>query len=242
MHMQHPSRRDFLGTAGLVAGGLALSPLGALRAAEKPKGFTLPPLPYPFDALEDAIDARTMEIHHDKHHAAYVKNLNDALKDHPEFLSMSIEDLMRNVQKVPEPIRPKVINNGGGHLNHSMFWLMMAPRDKRGEPGGELLKAIESDLGGGDKFKQEMTAKAVGRFGSGWAWLTYGGGKLHVIDTLNQNCPYLEGQEPLLGVDVWEHAYYLRYQNRRPEYVQNWWKVVNWNDVAERFNEAKKRA
>jgi Fe-Mn family superoxide dismutase len=238
--MPNLSRRHFLHAAGAAAGVLALSPFDALAADEKPAGFTLPKLPYPYDALEDAIDARTMEIHHLKHHQAYVDNLNKALAKHPEFLKMDIGELMRKVKDVPEDVRQAVINNGGGHLNHSMFWQMMAPKGKGGEPSGELLKAIEADLGGLEKFRQAFSQAAATRFGSGWAWLVYDGGKLKVTSTPNQNPPVMAGQTPLLGLDVWEHAYYLKYQNRRPEYVKAWWGVVNWNDVAERYAAAKK--
>lgn len=237
--MHDLSRRNFLRGAGAAAGALVLAPLG-LAADEKRAGFTLPKLPYAYDALEDAIDARTMEIHHLRHHQAYVTNLNNLLKDHSDLLGMKIGELMANIRKVPEKLRQGVINNGGGHLNHTMFWEMMAPADKRGEPKGELLKAIDEGFGSLDKFKAAFNQAAATRFGSGWAWLVVASGKLQVISTPNQNPPILEGQVPLLGCDVWEHAYYLRYQNKRADYVTNWWKVVNWNDVAERYNAARK--
>ena len=238
--MPHLSRRAFLRTTTLAASALVLSPLTVPAEEKKPAGFTLPKLPYAYDALEPSIDARTMEIHYTKHHKAYVDNLNKALAKYPDLLNQSLADLLRQITKVPETIRQAVINNGGGDLNHTLFWQMMAPAGKGGEPGGELLKAIESDLGGLDQFRKAFTQAGLTRFGSGWAWLTYSGGKLHVISTPNQNYPYLENQEPILGLDVWEHAYYLKYQNRRADYIKNWWNVVNWNDVAERFHQASK--
>ncbi len=234
------TRRDFLRTAGAAAGALALAPLGARAAEDKPGGFTLPKLPYAFDALEDAIDAKTMEIHHDRHHKTYVDNLNKALAAHPDYLKMNIGELMRAVDKMPQEIRQAVINNGGGHLNHYLFWQMMAPAGKRGEPKGELLKGIDEAFGSLDKFKAALADAAMKRFGSGWAWLVHDKGKLAVVSTANQDPPILKGQHPLLGVDVWEHAYYLRYQNKRADYVAAWWKVVDWNYVAERHNHAAK--
>ena len=236
--MPHPTRRDFLTTAGAV-GALALAPAG-LIADDKTAGFTLPKLPYDPNALEDAIDAQTMEIHHGRHHKAYVDNLNKALAKHPAFLKMSVADLMARVAEVPQDVRQAVINNGGGHLNHTQFWQMMAPAGKRGEARGELGQAIDARFGSLDKFREAFTAAAMTRFGSGWAWLVHAKGQLAVVSTPNQNPPIMEGQTPLLGLDVWEHAYYLRYQNKRADYVKSWWKVVNWNDVAERYNAAKK--
>ena len=201
--------------------------------------YTLPPLPYSTNALEPHIDAKTMEIHHDKHHAAYVNNLNAALegKGLPE---QSIEDLCRNIEKVPEAIRTAVRNNGGGHANHSMFWLIMNAKGG-GKPSGDLAAAIDKELGGFDKFKEEFTKAATTRFGSGWAWLSVDqSGKLAVESTSNQDNPYMIGKTPILGVDVWEHAYYLHYQNRRPDYVAAWWNVVDWKAVGERYSAAKK--
>jgi superoxide dismutase, Fe-Mn family len=201
--------------------------------------YTLPPLPYPANALEPHIDARTMEIHHDKHHAAYVTNVNAALegKGLPE---QSIEDLCRNIEKVPEAIRMAVRNNGGGHANHSMFWLIMS-QNGGGKPAGELATAIDGELGGFDKFKEEFTKAATTRFGSGWAWLSVDkSGKLVVESTPNQDNPYMIGKTPVLGLDVWEHAYYLNYQNRRPDYITAWWNVVDWKAVGERYAAAKK--
>ena len=200
--------------------------------------FTLPPLPYPPDALEAAIDKMTMEIHHGRHHKAYVDNLNAAVQGHPDLASMPIDQLMRQINRVPENIRQKVINNGGGHANHSMFWEIMSPQGG-GEPSGPLGDAIKSTFGNFDSFKQKIKEAALGRFGSGWAWLVASGGKLAIESTANQDSPYMSGKVPLLGVDVWEHAYYLRYQNRRPDYVDAWWKVVNWPAVAARFAAVK---
>jgi Fe-Mn family superoxide dismutase len=239
--MTHLNRRNFLRVAGVAAGALILPAVPA-RAEEKEKsGFTLPKLPYDYDALKPAIGEETMKIHHDRHHAAYVNNLNTALKDYPDLLKMPIEELMRDVDKVPEKIRQAVINNGGGHLNHSMFWQMMAPKGKGGEPKGDLLKAIEDYSGSLDKFQAAFTDAAMKRFGSGWAWLALAkNGKLVIISLPNQDPVYRAGAEPLLGIDVWEHAYYLDYQNKRGDYVKNWWTVVNWDNVAERFNHAKK--
>jgi Fe-Mn family superoxide dismutase len=196
--------------------------------------FTLPPLPYPSDALEAAIDKMTMEIHHGKHHKAYVDNLNAAVQGHPDLASMPIDQLMRQINRVPENIRQKVINNGGGHANHSMFWEIMSPQGG-GEPSGPLGDAIKSTFGNFDSFKQKIKEAGLSRFGSGWAWLVSDGGRLNIISTANQDSPLMNNQVPLLGVDVWEHAYYLRYQNRRADYLDAWWKVVNWQAVAQRF-------
>jgi superoxide dismutase, Fe-Mn family len=195
---------------------------------------SLPPLPYPSDALEPHIDKQTMEIHHGKHHAAYVNNLNAALEKHPELQSKSVDDLLRNINTVPEDIRTAVRNNGGGHSNHTMFWQWMAPK-AGGQPTGAIGDAIKSAFGGFDKFKEEFKKAAVGRFGSGWAWLIDSGGKLTIESTANQDSPLMEGKKAVLGLDVWEHAYYLKYQNRRPDYVDAWWNVVNWNEVNKRM-------
>ena len=197
--------------------------------------FTLPPLPYDFAALEPHIDAKTMEIHHGKHHQAYVNNLNAAIEKAPELAGKSLDDLMRNVSKAPEAVRTAVRNNGGGHWNHSMFWQIMAPK-AGGEPGGKLGDAIRSAFGDFAKFREQFAAAGAGRFGSGWAWLVNNGGKLAVTSTPNQDNPLMEGQTAILGVDVWEHAYYLKYQNRRPDYIQAWWNVVNWKEVEKRFS------
>src|SRR5213594_734084 len=196
---------------------------------------TLPSLPYPTDALEPHIDKQTMEIHHGKHHAAYVNNLNAALEKHPELQSKSVEDLLRGINTVPEDIRTAVRNNGGGHVNHSMFWAIMGPKAD-GPPSGKIADAIKSTFGGFDQFKEKLNNAGVTRFGSGWAWLVRdGSGKLDVYSTANQDSPLMEGKFPIMGVDVWEHAYYLKYQNRRPDYVAAWWNVVNWAEVEKRF-------
>ena len=200
--------------------------------------FTLPPLPYPADALEVAIDKQTMEIHHDRHHKAYVDNLNAALQGHANLESKSIEQLMRDVSSVPQDIRQKVINNGGGHANHSMFWEIMAPHSG-GEPSGNLAEAIKSTFSSFDGFKGKLKEAALGRFGSGWAWLVLDNGKLAILSTANQDSPLMTGLTPIVGVDVWEHAYYLRYQNKRADYVDAWWKVVNWNNAAKCFSGGK---
>ena len=196
--------------------------------------FTLPPLPYPADALEAAIDKTTMEIHHGKHHKAYVDNLNAALEGQTALQSKSIDQLMRDVNSVPESIRQKVVNNGGGHANHSMFWEIMGPNGG-GEPSGPLAEAIKSTFGDFAAFKTKIKEHGLSRFGSGWSWLVSTGGKLQILSTANQDSPLMHGHTPILGVDVWEHAYYLRYQNRRGDYLEAWWKVVNWPAVAKRF-------
>ena len=195
---------------------------------------SLPPLPYDYNALEPHIDERTMRIHHDKHHAAYVNNLNAALEKHPELAGKSVEDLVKGINTVPEDIRPAVRNNGGGHINHTMFWEIMGP-GKGGEPTGRVGDAIKSSFGDFEKFKAQMNDAGVKRFGSGWAWLIDAGGKLVIESTPNQDSPLMEGKKPLLGIDVWEHAYYLKYQNRRPDYLAAWWSVVNWDAVNKRF-------
>jgi Fe-Mn family superoxide dismutase len=197
--------------------------------------FTLPPLPYPTNALEPHIDAQTMEIHHDKHHAAYVNNLNTALEKAPELQGKSLDELLRNLNAVPEAVRTAVRNNGGGHWNHSMFWQIMSPNGG-GAPTGKLAEAINKSFGDFENFKEQFNAAGGARFGSGWAWLMNDGGKLSIISTPNQDNPIMDGKPaPILGVDVWEHAYYLKYQNRRPDYLKAWWNVVNWAEVAKRF-------
>jgi superoxide dismutase, Fe-Mn family len=201
--------------------------------------YQLPPLPYPNNALEPHIDAKTMEIHHDKHHAAYVNNVNKALEG-TEWDNKPIEDLVRNIDKVPEKIRAAVRNNGGGHANHSMFWTIMGAH-KGGQPSGKLAEAIESQLGGFENFKKEFTAAATGRFGSGWAWLSIDKSKKLVVEsTPNQDTPLMHGNTPILGVDVWEHAYYLLYQNRRPDYVASFFNVIDWDAVGKRYDAALK--
>lgn len=199
--------------------------------------FKLPDLPYSFDALEPVIDAKTMEVHHDKHHATYVNNLNKAVENYPEWASKSIEDLMIHLKEVPEEIRTAVRNNGGGHYNHSLFWKMMAPVGTT-ELKGALLDKINESFGSFDEFKKQFAAAATGRFGSGWAWLVVDGDKLTVVSSANQDCPLSEGKKPILCLDVWEHAYYLKYQNRRADYVDNFFQVVNWAYVAELLAEA----
>ena len=194
----------------------------------------VPPLPYDYAALEPHIDEQTMRIHHDKHHAAYVNNLNAALEKHPELAGKTIEDLITGISAVPEDIRTAVRNNGGGHINHTMFWEIMGP-GKGGEPTGRIGDAIKSSFGDFDKFKTQMNDAGVKRFGSGWAWLIDAGGKLTIESTANQDSPLMDGKKPLLGIDVWEHAYYLKYQNRRPDYLAAWWSVVNWDAVNARF-------
>jgi Fe-Mn family superoxide dismutase len=199
--------------------------------------FTLPPLPYPADALEPSIDKMTMEIHHGRHHKAYVDNLNAALEGQAALASKPIVQLLREINQVSEAIRQKVINNGGGHANHTMFWEIMAKGG--GQPSGPIADAIKSTFGDFNGFKAKLKEAALARFGSGWAWLVNAGGKLQIVSTANQDSPYMTGQMPILGVDVWEHAYYLKYQNKRADYVDAWWNVVNWNAVAKRFAEAQ---
>jgi Fe-Mn family superoxide dismutase len=202
-------------------------------------GFTLPDLPYDFDALEPYIDARTMEIHHDKHHAGYTNKLNAALEGHEALASRSIEEILRGIDGVPEEIRTAVRNNGGGYANHSLFWTVMSP-DGGGEPEGDLAGAIADRFGSFAQFKETFSSTASGRFGSGWGWLALdAGGDLHVYSTANQDSPYMQGHTPILGLDVWEHAYYLHYQNRRGDYVSNWWNVVDWAQVAKNFEESR---
>jgi Fe-Mn family superoxide dismutase len=198
--------------------------------------FTLPPLPYAPDALEPWIDKMTMEIHHGKHHQAYVTNLNKALESAPDLANKSLPELLAsNCAIVPEGIRTAVRNNGGGHANHSMFWTIMAVPGGQTQPGGALADAINTAFGGFDQFKEKFNAAGSTRFGSGWAWLLNKGGKLEITSTANQDSPLMEGADPVMGLDVWEHAYYLKYQNRRPEYLGAWWNVVNWKEVEKRF-------
>ncbi len=201
--------------------------------------FEVPPLPYGYDALEPYIDTETMHLHHDKHHAAYVNNLNAALKDQTQFASMDVDELMRHINDVPESIRTAVRNNGGGHSNHSMFWQIMGP-NAGGSPTGELASAINSTFGSFDAFKAAFNDAGAKRFGSGWAWLILDqSGKLQVVSSANQDSPLMDGNYPILGNDVWEHAYYLKYQNRRPDYLAAWWNVVNWDEVAKRYAKAR---
>ena len=200
--------------------------------------FKLPDLPYGFDALEPHIDARTMEIHHGKHHAAYTNNLNAALEKHPELQQKSIEDLLSGIDSVPEGIRTAVRNNGGGYHNHGMFWQIMGPNGG-GEPSGELADAIAKKFGSFDELKKKVNAAAAGQFGSGWGWLVATGGGIDVYATPNQDSPLMKGDRPILGVDVWEHAYYLKYQNRRPDYLEAWWNTLNWDEIGKRYRDAR---
>ena len=201
--------------------------------------YEVPPLPYDYAALEPHIDEQTMHLHHDKHHAAYVTNLNAAIEKHPELGNKSAEDLIRDLNSVPDDIRTAVRNNGGGHVNHSMFWQLMSPNGG-GEPTGAISDAINSTFGSLDALKQQFNDAGVKRFGSGWVWLcSDAGGSLHIESTANQDNPLSEGHQPILGNDVWEHAYYLKYQNKRPAYLEAWWNVVNWPEVERRFAEAR---
>jgi Fe-Mn family superoxide dismutase len=203
--------------------------------------FTLPPLPFPSDALEPNIDKQTMEIHHGKHHAAYVNNLNKALEQAPQLAGKSLEELLaNNLSIVPEPIKTAVRNNAGGHHNHSLFWEILNPAGKPGPaPVGQFGTAISNAFGSVDQFKEKFTTAATTRFGSGWAWLIRKAGKLEIISTANQDSPVMDGAYPVIGLDVWEHAYYLKYQNRRPDYIGAWWNVVNWKVADERFTKGK---
>ena len=201
--------------------------------------YEVPPLPYDYSALEPYIDTQTMQLHHDKHHGAYVTNLNAALQNNSEFAALPIDELVRRLNEVPENIRTAVRNNGGGHANHSMFWQIMTPNGG-GEPGGELGSAIQQAFGSFDAFKAALNDAGVKRFGSGWTWLVLDrSGKLQVMSTANQDSPLTEGLYPVMGNDVWEHAYYLKYQNRRPEYLNAWWNVVNWDAIAKRYTQGR---
>ena len=200
--------------------------------------YELPQLPYAYDALEPHIDKETMNIHHTKHHNTYVTNVNNALAGHDDLLSKSVEELIANLDAVPESVRTAVRNNGGGHANHSLFWELLSPNGG-GNPTGALAEAIDSKFGGFDAFKEEFAKAATTRFGSGWAWLVLNNGELEVTSTPNQDSPIMEGKTPLLGLDVWEHAYYLNYQNRRPDYIGAFWNVVNWDEVSKRYESAK---
>ena len=238
------TRRQAIKTGALASAALAALPsaiaqtnsqMPASATASGP--FTVPPLPYAYAALEPFIDARTMEIHHDKHHAAYVANLNKAVAEYPDVAKMSVEDMLKNLNAIPEKIRTAVRNNGGGHFNHSLFWQML--KMDGGEPKGTLAKAINSVFGNFPTFKEEFSKAAIGQFGSGWAWLVIDRNKqLSIEPTANQDSTISQGKQPLLGIDVWEHAYYLKYQNRRPEYVAAFFHVINWDFVAERYEKA----
>jgi Fe-Mn family superoxide dismutase len=200
--------------------------------------FTLPPLAYPNNALEPNIDAMTMEIHHDRHHKAYVDNLNKAIDGQASLANKTIEQLIREINQVPENIRTAVRNNGGGHINHTMFWEIMGPKGG-GEPTGQLADDIKKVFGDYNGFKAKMKEAGLGRFGSGWAWLAHGDGRLQVISTANQDSPYMDGLTPIMGVDVWEHAYYLKYQNKRADYIDAWWGTLNWSAITKRYSDAK---
>jgi Fe-Mn family superoxide dismutase len=203
-----------------------------------PYPFKLPDLPYPANALEPHIDAKTMEIHHDKHHAAYTNKLNEALEKHAALQTKSIEDLLRGIDTVPEEIRGAVRNNGGGYANHSMFWEIMGPKGG-GEPSGALADAIKQKFGSFADFRKKVNAAGAGQFGSGWAWLVAGDSGIEVYSTANQDSPLMKGHRPILGVDVWEHAYYLNYQNRRPDYLEAWWNTLNWDEIGKRYDASK---
>ena len=200
--------------------------------------YTLPNLPYAANVLEPTIDTLTMEIHHGRHHKAYVDNLNKVLESQPALANKPIEQLLREINQVPEASRQPVINNGGGHANHTMFWEIMAPK-AGGQPSGPLADDIKASFGDLAQFQAQMKQAGIGRFGSGWAWLVLADGKLKIISSANQDSPYMTGQAPIMGIDVWEHAYYLKYQNKRPDYIDAWWNVVNWTAVGERYSKAK---
>jgi len=240
------TRREALWKASLLtvtAAAASLAGPAAVHAADTPPAgpFTLPPLPYPADALEPYIDARTMEIHHGKHHLAYITNLNKAVAGSPGLETQPVESLLRKLNTLPESIRKTVQNHGGGHANHSLFWLSLK-KNEAGRPTGELARAIEKKWNSFDGFKAEFTKAATTLFGSGWAWLALDGRELTIEQTANQDTPLMQGREPLLGLDVWEHAYYLKYQNRRPDYVAAFFNVINWDFVAERFARARAAA
>jgi Fe-Mn family superoxide dismutase len=237
------SRREML-RAGLGVASAALADklmVSEVEAQQASGGkITVPKLPYAYDALEPHIDAQTMQIHHDKHHQAYVDNLNKAIAGHPRLQQMRPVAMLAAADKLPEDVRQAIINNAGGHVNHSLFWQMMAP-NAGGKPTGEIAKAIDSTFGDFDKFKTAFGEAATKRFGSGWAWLVAdNSGKLQIISTANQDSPIMTGLKPLLGLDVWEHAYYLKYQNKRPDYITAWWNVVNWDFVNQLYEQAKK--
>jgi superoxide dismutase, Fe-Mn family len=248
------NRRKFLAQTGIIGAGMLAasgSASAALRSGtasdfapnfkleEKPVAFTVPPLPYSFDALEPYIDAKTMEIHHDKHHGAYVTNLNKALDGHADLQAKSLEDLLKSLDSIPENIRAAVRNNAGGHWNHSLFWTQMK-KGGGGEPKGDLGAAITSSFGSFAGFQEKFAAAGLGRFGSGWAWLLVKDGKLAIDSTPNQDTPISLGAKAVLGIDVWEHAYYLKYQNVRADYIKAWWNVVNWDSAAQHYVDAKK--
>jgi len=232
------TRRKALKLTSLTTAACAIAlkpnPAIAQAAAASPSGpFKVPPLPYSYDALEPHIDAKTMEIHHDKHHAAYVTNLNKAIADAPDLANKPIETILKDLNSVPEKVRTAVRNQGGGHYNHTLFWQMM--KKDGGEPSGDLAKALDKSFGSFSGFKEKLTEAATKVFGSGWAWLVLDGSDLKIQSTPNQDSPISQGTKPLLGLDVWEHAYYLKYQNRRPDYIKAWFNVINWDFVADRY-------
>jgi Fe-Mn family superoxide dismutase len=239
------TRRNFLRNVAVFGGLATISQFGrttggmafALDSHEGGGDFELPPLPYDYAALEPHIDKKTMTIHHDKHHAGYVRKLNAALADHPDLKKRSVEDLVAKLGTLPKAVQKGVRNAGGGHANHTLFWDVMGP-GKGGEPTGSLAKAIDSSFGGFSKLQETFSKKSGSVFGSGWGWLVVDSGKLSIVTTPNQDNPLTMGRTPILGIDVWEHAYYLNYQNRRADYIKNWWNVVNWPNVAKRFEKA----
>jgi len=234
--MPRVSRRQALQAAGAV---VAVAAAPAVAAAQDAPAFTLPKLPYAYNALEPHIDERTMRIHHDLHHQAYVTGLNTALMGQADLQKTPLDQLLRNIEKVPQAIRQRVINHGGGHYNHTMFWEIMGPK-AGGQPNGNLARAIDTAFQSFEAFKKTFKQSALDRFGSGWAWLVVNGGRLELLSSANQDSPLMSGKTPILGIDVWEHAYYLHYQNRRADYVDAWWNVVNWTNVAQRFDRARK--
>lgn len=243
------NRRNFLFLLGATTGVAALGTLPSMaepllkplldkQQSESEAAFKLPPLPYDYNALEPHIDAATMKFHHDRHHAAYVKNLNDAVNKNPQLKGKSVEEMLRDLSMVPEDVRTTIRNNGGGHLNHSMFWEIMSPKGG-GEPTGSIAQAIKETFGSFDSLKEQFNEAGAKRFGSGWAWLVRSkDGKLQVMSTANQDSPLMEGFYPIMGNDVWEHAYYLKYQNKRADYLTAWWNVINWSEVNKRFEQA----
>jgi superoxide dismutase, Fe-Mn family len=240
------NRRNFLIVIGVTSGAAALSNWNIASAqntqptTSDDPSFKLPPLPYAYDALEPYIDKRTMEFHHDKHHATYVKNLNEAINKYPDLKGKTVEQLLQNLSTIPNDIRKTVRNNGGGHLNHTMFWEIMSPNPDRQprQPQGEIAQAIQKTFGSFEKFQTQFNEAGSKQFGSGWAWLVADKkGALKVMSTPNQDSPLLEGMNPIMGNDVWEHAYYLKYQNRRADYLKSWWYVVNWKEVDRRYKQ-----
>ncbi len=230
------NRRQFLSTASAAAAGIVLTSSNSVFGRSKEAPFTLPALPYNYDALEPVIDKQTMTIHHTKHHQGYVNKLNAAIADNEKLSTMSVEELLRDLDSLPESVRSAVRNNGGGHANHSLFWKVLQPPSEKSAPKGKLASALSGEFGSLDTFKQVFEDAATSRFGSGWAWLVDDAGKLEVMSTPNQDSPLSQGKKPILGLDVWEHAYYLKYQNRRAEYVNAFWKIVNWDQVARNFS------